>query len=130
TKSGGRTDILALSNPARRPIMGGRSTDRFTEGGGGDVGATRGVRLSTKLFRVRSAVGVGRLNFEILEPRRLLAVHVWTGAVDGNWSNPANWQGGAPAAGESALEIEFGADAVRQTSVNDLPDLTITALRL
>jgi autotransporter-associated beta strand protein len=50
----------------------------------------------------------------------------WTGAgADGNWSNPANWGGVAPVAGD---DLWFGAGA-RKTNVNDFPaDTTFGSL--
>ncbi|HEV3003631.1 MAG TPA: hypothetical protein VGX78_04190, partial [Pirellulales bacterium] len=62
-----------------------------------------------------------------LESRIALASDVWTGAVDGNWSNPGNWSlGYAPGAGDTA-EFTSGADAA--TANVDLP-FNIAALTI
>jgi fibronectin-binding autotransporter adhesin len=48
--------------------------------------------------------------------------HVWSGAQDGYWSNPANWSsGGAPSTGEAApviIQFPSGATARRETTNN------------
>src|SRR5215472_7883038 len=48
--------------------------------------------------------------------------HVWTGAVNGLWSNTNNWQSGnAPHFFETApVEIEFPPGAAHTTVVNDI----------
>lgn len=69
-------------------------------------------------------------SMEMLETRRLLAVHVWTGAVSSQWSDPGNWQGGAPTVGESDITLEFPADAQRFNSVNDIGNLNLSQLTI
>ncbi len=67
-----------------------------------------------------------RLSVENLESRTVPAVHVWSGADaanNANWSNAANWSiGGAPAPGETDVEIQFnaGLSGSALTSNNDL----------
>lgn len=67
---------------------------------------------------------------EMLETRRLLAAHVWTGAVSSLWSDAGNWQGGAPSLGESDIRLEFPAGAQRFSSTNDIGDLNLSQLTL
>ena len=56
--------------------------------------------------------------FDRLEPRLLLATDVWTGAVNGNWSNSGNWlSGSAPSAGD---DLDFPSSGVSNfTTTND-----------
>jgi len=42
----------------------------------------------------------------------------WTGAVSAQWSNPENWVGGTPEAGD---DLSFPVGAAGLSSVNDLP---------
>jgi autotransporter-associated beta strand protein len=57
------------------------------------------------------------LRLESLETR--ITPSTWTGSgVDGNWSDGANWTGGAPGNGSSLI---FPAGVSRFNSVNDLP---------
>ncbi len=65
---------------------------------------------------------------ETLERRQLLAAHIWTGAASSLWSDPANWQGGAPSIGEADLRIEFPAGAQRFNSTNDIGLLDLSEL--
>src|SRR5687768_15706546 len=37
----------------------------------------------------------GRLRMEPLEDRSLMAVYLWSGAVNGSWDNAQNWWSGA-----------------------------------
>jgi len=70
-----------------------------------------------------------RARIEQLENRRLLAAHVWSGAVSGNWSVAGNWaSGGVPVAAESNLTLDFPANGVRTTTTNDITGLTIQAM--
>ncbi len=46
------------------------------------------------------------------------SVKVWTGAVNGLWSNAGNWIGGVPVAGDS---LQFRASAANKANNNDLP---------
>ena len=57
------------------------------------------------------------LQLERLEDRAVPATHTWTGAGgDGNWSNSANWSGGAPTLTEGTnhddpVKLVFGASS-------------------
>ncbi|MBK6751214.1 MAG: hypothetical protein IPG67_14730 [Acidobacteria bacterium] len=44
------------------------------------------------------------------------AVFIWSGAVDGNWNDPANWQGGQVPTADGLVEIP-------ETGVVNSPDL-------
>ncbi|HZT81482.1 MAG TPA: Ig-like domain-containing protein, partial [Gemmataceae bacterium] len=58
-----------------------------------------------------------RLAVEALEDRYLLATCLWSGAgMDANWSNPSNWGGTAPVAGDNLV---FAAGASQLASYND-----------
>ena len=46
----------------------------------------------------------------------------WNGAVNSLWSNPGNWNGGLPAAGD---RLVFSATGVNRTMTNDLPAGTV-----
>jgi autotransporter-associated beta strand protein len=86
----------------------------------------RGRRLSTY-----------RPCLELLESRLTPAVHTWTGAGadtnNNNWSDPANWSGGAPSAGESNVSLVFsGIVSYKETSRasnNDINGLTVIAVQ-
>ena len=57
--------------------------------------------------------------------------HVWSGALNGYWSNPANWSsGGAPSAIEATpVVVQFPSTAsVRRESTNDLAYLKLDVL--
>lgn len=90
--------------------------------------------MSTKQFVVRQmrirVRNLERAVVESLEGRRLLATHIWTGAVSGSWSDPGNWQGGVPQPGESELVLEFPSGAANTTTVNDIANLTVERLRI
>ena len=65
-----------------------------------------------------------QLRVEPLEDRLVPAVHTWTGASTSgtHWSDAANWAGGAPAAGESNVVLNFGAPgALRIDARSDFP---------
>src|SRR6478752_5845119 len=50
-----------------------------------------------------------RLSMTYLEDRITPANKIWTGAVDANWSNGANWIGGTPGAADVAVfDITLG----------------------
>ena len=59
------------------------------------------------------------LRLEPLEDRLAPAVHTWTGAVDGSWSNDANWAGGSPA-GDMTADLVFPSDAMNLVNTNDI----------
>ena len=70
-------------------------------------------RRARRAFILDGATGI----FDRLEPRLLLATDVWTGAVNGNWSNSGNWlSGSAPSAGD---DLDFPSDASNLTNTND-----------
>jgi fibronectin-binding autotransporter adhesin len=73
---------------------------------------------------------VARAVVEGLEGRVLFGAHTWTGAGgDSNWSDASNWTGGAPAAAESNVTLDF--PSVSNTSpVNDITGLTIQSISL
>jgi len=56
--------------------------------------------------------------------------HSWTGnGVTGNWSEAANWQANnGPLPGETNVELNFPAGAVKANSTNDLDGLTVSQL--
>jgi autotransporter-associated beta strand protein len=60
---------------------------------------------------------------EVLEGRLTPATHTWTGAsgIDLNWSDPGNWNGGAPFLGEPNVVLDFGPVANNlKATVDDL----------
>jgi len=67
------------------------------------------------------------LHLEGLESRLVPATHTWTGAVNGSWSNSANWLQGSPA-GDSQADLEFPPNTQNLTNKNDLPTLTIHSI--
>jgi autotransporter-associated beta strand protein len=72
----------------------------------------RGRRIRRGLTRRRGY----HSQLELLETR--ITPSTWTGAgTNGNWSNPANWSGGAPANGAS---LAFPAGVSNLNAVNDL----------
>jgi autotransporter-associated beta strand protein len=52
----------------------------------------------------------------------LAGSHTWSGAINGNWSNPGNWSfGGAPSVTEvSPVTLQFPPGAVRYNTTNDI----------
>src|SRR4030095_16971007 len=59
------------------------------------------------------------------------ATHIWSGAQDGYWSNPANWSsGGAPSTSEAApVIVQFPPDAsARRQTTNNVVNLKLNAL--
>jgi|GEM_PF-3711516 len=57
--------------------------------------------------------------------------HIWSGAQDGNWSNPANWSsGGAPSPAEAApVIVQFPTDpAARRQTTNNIYPLKLNVL--
>jgi hypothetical protein len=57
-----------------------------------------------------------RPRLEPLEERLLLDNKIWTGAADSDWSNDANWNGGAPGLFDTAV---FDHTAIRTTAIVD-----------
>lgn len=79
---------------------------------------------TVKTNRRRAKAGIERL-----ENRLLLAVHTWTGAGgNGNWSNAANWTGGAPAAAESNVTLDFPAGIANSATNDDVAGLTLQSI--
>jgi trimeric autotransporter adhesin len=70
--------------------------------------------------------GHGRLAFESLEHRRVLATLTWTGATDGNWSTATNWSTSAMPSNNDALVFPAGASHLANT--DDLAGLTVSSL--
>jgi hypothetical protein len=76
-----------------------------------------------------------RPSLELLENRLVPAVHTWTGAsmTSNNWSDPENWSGGAPTAGEANVSLIFsnsvGGSPTRRTSNNDITGLTVSSIQ-
>lgn len=70
------------------------------------------------------------LRFDQLEARALMATHTWTGAAGSLWSDPANWDGGAPTVGDPALILVFPDGAANRASTNDLAGLTVSQMSL
>jgi autotransporter-associated beta strand protein len=64
-----------------------------------------------------------------LENRLAPATHTWTGAstTSSNWSDNANWTGGAPTSSESSVVLVFPA-AARRTNTEDIAGLAIESL--
>src|SRR5262249_8987501 len=88
------------------------------------VAVVRG-KTSTRRKSCRS------LRLETLEQRLAPAAHVWGGAVNDLWSNPANWSfGGAPQPGEADVTLTFDqlVPFTHRTTMNDIPNLTITEI--
>src|SRR4051812_44999485 len=56
------------------------------------------------------------------------ASHTWTGSVSSAWSNPSNWIGGAPQIGEASVVLSFVTGATRQTSTNDIGNISVDAI--
>lgn len=58
------------------------------------------------------------------------APHTWTGAVNGNWSNPGNWQlSSAPGAGEANVILTFPSGMGNMgTMVNDVAGLNVVGM--
>lgn len=55
-------------------------------------------------------------------------VHTWTGAASGQWSEPGNWDGGAPTPEEPDVDLVFPTGAANQTNTNDIDGLTVRSL--
>lgn len=59
----------------------------------------------------------------------LAASHTWSGAVNGDFSNAGNWSaGGAPANGETAVQLVFPAGATTLSMTNDVTGLAVTSI--
>jgi hypothetical protein len=63
-----------------------------------------------------------------LEARTQPAVHTWTGAVSGCWSDAGNWRGGTPA-GDKAAQLIFPGVQHEKTT-NDLTGLSIDSITI
>jgi autotransporter-associated beta strand protein len=53
------------------------------------------------------------------------ASHTWTGSVSSLWSNPLNWDGGAPQIGEANVVLNFEYGATRNASTNDIGNISV-----
>ena len=80
------------------------------------LGRTR--RAAASLVRILSA----SLVLALLATDANAAVRTWTGAVSGLWSNPGNWGGTAPVAGD---DLVFPGGAPNATNTNDFPAGTL-----
>ncbi|HSH16364.1 MAG TPA: hypothetical protein VLD18_10045, partial [Verrucomicrobiae bacterium] len=62
----------------------------------------------------------------------LAGTHVWTGAVNGYWSTPGNWEGNAAPtnAAESGIVLRFPAGAIRVISTNNIDHLSLLSVQL
>jgi uncharacterized repeat protein (TIGR01451 family) len=81
-------------------------------------------RTSRPVPRRRGA----RLLLETLEDRLTPATHTWTGASTSSphWSDPGNWNGGAPQPGESNVVLNFGAQgALQKQNFDDIANLSV-----
>jgi hypothetical protein len=77
-------------------------------------GATRAI-----LVGLLALVAASALSLAGAHPASAATSRRWTGAgADANWTNPANWMGGAPVAGDSLI---FGDTGARRTNVNNFP---------
>ena len=90
------------------------------------TGMASGAAKAT-LAGVLALLAVSALSLIGARPASAATVRQWKGAgADGNWTNPANWVGGAPVAGDI---LDFGYNRPRKTNVNDFPaDTTFGAI--
>jgi autotransporter-associated beta strand protein len=91
-------------------------------------GSDRGRRTGQRVAAVQRA---HRPTLEGLEVRIApAATDVWTGAVNGSWSNPGNWVGDVapnPTAGDS---LDFPASASNLTNANDFANATFNSIKI
>jgi autotransporter-associated beta strand protein len=80
--------------------------------------------------RPSTFVSWSRPRLECLETRLAPAIHTWTGAsaTSSNWSDAANWNGGAPSSSESEVALVFPV-AARRENTDDIPNLTVQEIR-
>jgi autotransporter-associated beta strand protein len=68
---------------------------------------------------------------EVLESRLVPATHTWTGLGSSNvWSDPNNWDIGAPAYNESHIDLVFGFASGFATPADDLSGLVVDAITI
>jgi fibronectin-binding autotransporter adhesin len=67
------------------------------------------------------------LTLEALEDRTLPTVTIWTGLVDSNWSDNANWSNGKPGPGDTA---EFNSDSAQTQSSTANTSFSIAGLKI
>jgi autotransporter-associated beta strand protein len=89
--------------------------------------------IKTRLSNYRWSVRAAQLALAgILFTTNLHAgSHTWSGAVNGDWSNPGNWfSGGVPVAGETDVDLIFPPklNVHAQTINNDIPGLTVRSM--
>lgn len=60
------------------------------------------------------------LRLEPLEDRLAPATHIWIGAVDGSWSNNANWADNSSPTGDTSADLVFPSTATTFTTTNDI----------
>jgi len=59
------------------------------------------------------------------------AQHVWSGAVDGKWSNAGNWaSGGAPTSIETNVSLLFPSSGITYLTTNDLSNLSLSYVEI
>jgi autotransporter-associated beta strand protein len=72
-----------------------------------------------------------RPSLEVLEDRLVPAVHDWTGlGGDELWSNPKNWDTGAPTLGESDVQLNLHGTKGAPKSIDDMNGLRVRWLAL
>src|SRR5215472_11540259 len=69
---------------------------------------------------------VALLAFVTLNPGAFAGSKTWTGAINGNWSNPSNWNPSGPP--QNGDELHFRGSDSNQSMNNDLSGLTIASL--
>ena len=80
--------------------------------------STSGARRAI-LAGLLALIAVSALSLISARPASASTVREWKGAgADGNWTNPANWVGGAPVAGD---QLVFGETGARRTNINNFP---------
>src|SRR5947199_46090 len=104
--------------PRERPPMerdrSRRSRPEFVAGGG-----KARVAPSARLWPMLLGVLLALVAAALTPASALAATRTWTGAAaDGDWTEPANWGGLAPVAGD---DLVFPAGALRLTNTNNFP---------
>jgi fibronectin-binding autotransporter adhesin len=95
--------------------------------------ASRRNSLRRKHQSLAPSVKRRRLLFESLEDRRLLASFHWTGAVDGNWGTPGNWQENSAPQQGSEHTLVFDTDNVtgpHYSTNNNITGLTHITIQI
>lgn len=99
----------------------------------GRLNAAHPPGIHRHIVALRQAVLPLAMAVTMLVPASVLAgTHTWTGASGGRWSNPINWIGGAPQAGEAApvkIIIPSSVPGFRELT-NDIPGLIVQELTI